>query len=105
MIQRLQHKIGSVVASYIRFVFRQEYINSVSKSVRRPSIICPSVRPSVTFLVNVSLDVATSDIADACHTGQRVVSKVKVKDQILFFLVNASPHKQLHVVILNIASA
>ena len=44
------------------FFFRKKgYINFVSKSVRRPSVcpsVCPSVRtcirPSVTFLVNVS---------------------------------------------------
>ena len=54
------------------FFFRKKgYINFVSKSVRRPSV-CPSVpsvrpcvRPSVTFLVNVSppkpLEIATSN--------------------------------------------
>ena len=36
------------------FLFRKKgYINFVPKSVRRPSV-CLSVRPSVTFLVNVS---------------------------------------------------
>ena len=51
------------------FFFRKKgYINFVSKSVRRPSVclsVCPSVRASVTFLVNVSppkpLAVATSN--------------------------------------------
>ena len=47
------------------FFFRKKgYINFVSKSVRRPSVR-PCVRPSVTFLVNVSppkpLEVATSN--------------------------------------------
>ena len=47
------------------FFFRKKgYINFVSKSVRRPSVR-PSVRTSVTFLVNVSppkpLEVATSN--------------------------------------------
>ena len=54
------------------FFFRKKgYINFVSKSVRRPSVclsvrpsvVRPCVRPSVTFLVNVSppkpLEVAT----------------------------------------------
>ena len=49
------------------FFFRKkEYINFVSKSVRRPSVrlsVCLSVRASVMFLVNVSppkrLEVAT----------------------------------------------
>ena len=49
------------------FFFRKKkcYIDIVSKSVRRTSV-CPSVRPSITFLVNVSppkpLQVATSNI-------------------------------------------
>ena len=51
------------------FFFRKKgYINFVSKSVRRPSVclsVRPCVRPSVTFLVNVSppkpLEVATSN--------------------------------------------
>ena len=46
------------------FVRKKGYINFVSKSVRLPSVR-PSVRPSVTFLVNVSppkpLEVATSN--------------------------------------------
>ena len=44
------------------FSLEKRYINFVPKSVRRPSV-CLSVRPIVTFLVNVSppkpLEVAT----------------------------------------------
>ena len=45
------------------FLFRKKgYINFVPKSIRRLSV-CPSVRPSVTFLVDESppqsLDIAT----------------------------------------------
>ena len=60
----------------LAFFFRKKgYINFVSKSVRCPSV-CPSVlvcvrtyvRPSVTFIVNVSppkpLEVATSNFVD-----------------------------------------
>ena len=39
------------------FSLEKRYINFVSKSVRRPSVclpVRPCVRPSVTFLVNVS---------------------------------------------------
>ena len=55
--------------NYTRFFLKKKgYINFVPKSVRCPSV-CPSVRayvrPSVTFLVNVSppklLDLATSN--------------------------------------------
>ena len=49
------------------FFRKKGNINFVSKSVRRPSVR-PCVRPSVTFLVNVSppkpLEVATSNFVD-----------------------------------------
>ena len=96
--------------SYTRFFVRKiGYINFVPKSVSGPSVrlcVCPSVRPSVTFLVIASspkpLDVANLKLC-RCIDHMRVLGdisceldpKVKVKGQIMSFLV--SPLKLLEV--------
>ena len=87
------------------FIRKKGYINFVSKSVRRPSVrlsVRPCVRPSVTFLVNVSppktFEVATSsfvvELVTRCR-GYWAAFRVTLKGQILYFLVIVSPPKRL----------